>query len=69
MLEGLFVFRAVGDEPVSPWIANAIAEDDIQSEGDFVDEVIHVAFEASIVVTHEEDSLFPVEEEPARELN
>ncbi len=40
-----------------------------QSEEDFVDEVIHVAFKTAIVIAGKDDSLSAIEKDPARKLN
>ena len=52
-----------------PRIAEAVAEDDVQSKADLVDEVVHVAFEAAIVVAGEQHAPLVVDEDPAREVN
>ena len=50
-------------------IADAVAEDEVEPEAGLVDEVVHVALEASVVVAHEGEPLFLVDPDPAREVN
>ena len=50
-------------------IAVAVAEDDVQPPGDLVDEVVHVALEAAVVVAGEDHPALVVEEDPAREVD
>lgn len=69
VLESLLVSSAVKDEPPCSGIADTVAEDNIQSEEDFVDEVIHVAFKTAIIIAGEDDPLPAIEKNPARELN
>src|SRR6266545_2930837 len=67
--ESLFIVGAVQNEPVGLRVIDAIAEGRVQSPGNLVDEVIHIAFEAAIVVTAEDDTAFVVEEQPAGEMD
>ena len=53
VLEFLLVFSAVEDEPVGCGIADAVAENHVQAKAHLVDEVVHVAFEAAIVIAGE----------------
>src|SRR5262245_34306650 len=69
VLELLLVFCPAAQQPVGPRITHAIAEDEVQAPANLVDKVIHVAFQATVVVACEEDALLVVEEYPAREVD
>src|ERR1700739_1757786 len=69
VFELLLVLGTVKHQPVSGGIADTIAESQVQPPSDLVDEIIHVAVEAAIVVTGKDHSPFIVEEYPAREVN
>ena len=56
-------------EPARPRIADAVAEHDVEPEADLVDEVVHVALEAAVVVAQEHHALATVEKHPAREMD
>ena len=65
-MKGCSYLRAIEDEPVGFGVAEAVAEDDVESPEDLVDEVAVVHFEAAIVVAGEVDTRL-VDEDPARE--
>src|SRR5271169_2856759 len=69
VLELLLVLRAIQNKPVCPWITKSVAEDDVQSKTYLIDEVVHIAIQAAIIVTREDNSLAAIEEYPARKLN
>src|SRR5436190_11387689 len=68
-LELALVLASIEHQPVGARIADAVAENDIEPEPHLVDEIIHVAFEAAIVVAKKEDALVRVDPYPARELD
>src|SRR5262249_13225540 len=49
--------------------ADAVAKDQVQAERDFVDEVVHVAVEAAVVIAGEEQPSLIIEENPACEMD
>ena len=49
--------------------ADAVAEHEVQPPADLVDEVVHVALVAAVVVAREDDAGLVVEEDPAREVD
>ena len=57
------------DQPIRPWIAHSITEDEVQPPRDFVDEIVHVTFQTAVVVACEEEALFVVEKHPTRKMN
>src|SRR4029077_4020967 len=69
MFKFLLVLGAIQDQPITTGITYAVAENEIQTPGDFVDKVVHVAFQAAVIVTREEESLLVIEKYPAREMN
>src|SRR5437879_6559689 len=69
VFELLFVRRATFDEPICPGIAHAIAEQQVQAPADFVDEVVHVAFQRAVVIAGEKHLLSRIDEDPAGEMN
>src|SRR5664280_1315662 len=69
VLECLLVFGPVRNQPVCARVADAVAENDVQPKPNFVDEVVHIAFKATVVVAREDDPPTSVEKDPARELN
>src|SRR3954468_8067225 len=68
-LENLLVQRAVEHQPVRLRIIDAVAECDVESPGDLVDEIVHVIFEAAIVVAGEDDAPLVVKKDPATEMD
>src|SRR5262245_57959373 len=56
VLEFLLLLGAVADEPMGARVADAVAEDEIEPPADLVDEIVHVAFEAAVVVAAEQDA-------------
>src|SRR5579883_1854887 len=69
ILELLLIFRAVEHQPVCRRISDAIAEDHIQPERNFVDEVVHIAVQAAVVVACEKEPLLVIEKYPVRKMN
>src|SRR4029077_3742687 len=69
MFKFLLVLGAIQDQPITTGITYAVAKNEIQTPGDFVDKVVHVAFQAAVIVTREEQSFLVVEKYPAREIN
>src|SRR5690349_2739647 len=68
VLERLLVLGPALQQPVGPRISNAIAENQIESKRNFVDEVVHVGLEAAIVVAAEHQSTLIVDEHPPRKM-
>src|ERR1700719_3402571 len=68
-LERQLAARAAGDEPGGARPAEPIAEHDVQTPGDSVDEVIHVGLMSAVVIAGEHDPGLAIEEHPAREVN
>src|SRR5436190_20534749 len=68
-LELALILASIEHQPVGSRIADAVAENDIEPEAHLVDEIIHVAFEAAIVVAEKEDALVRVDPDPAREMD
>src|SRR5580658_7723682 len=69
VLEELLILRAFRYQPVGPWVADPVAEHGIQSKAGFVDEIVHVAFEAAIVVTCEQKPGTAVKVDPAGKMD
>src|SRR5579859_1839798 len=69
IFERLFVSCAVHKQPPGFWITHPIAERDVQSEGHFVNEVIHITLQASVVMACEKQPPPVVYECPARAMN
>jgi len=69
VFEFLFVRGAAGKQPARPRISDAVREHYIQAEGDLVDEVVHVAFQAAIVVTGKQDTLLAIQKHPPGKMN
>ena len=60
---------SIPHEPIGSRIADAVAEDGIETEAGLVDEIVHVAFDRAVVIAEEHHPLFAVEKHPAREVN
>src|SRR5580765_7176604 len=69
VLELLLVLRPMKQQPVGPRVANAIAEHEVQAPTDLVDKVVHVAFQAAVIVACEENPSLVVQKYPAREMD
>src|ERR1035441_3706558 len=69
VLECLLVFGTVLNQPIRAWVADAVAENDVQPKPNFVDEVVHIAFKATVVVAREDDPPSSVQNNPAGEVN
>src|SRR5690349_4451671 len=69
VFEPLLVFSSLKEKPICCWITDPVAEHDVQSEGDFVDEVVHVSFETAVVVAAKDQPSFLVDPDPTRKMN
>ena len=69
ILKSLLIFRAAENQPAGPRKANAVTEHGIQSPGNFVDEIIHVAFQAAIVVAGEDHAPLFIDNDPPGEVD
>src|SRR3954468_21515236 len=69
IFEFLLVFRPAQNEPIAPGISDSVTEDDIQSERHFIDKIVHITVETSVIVTCEKEPAFLIEKDPAREMN
>ena len=67
--ETLLVARALHHQPVSVGIAHAVTENEIQPPAHFVDEVVHVGFQAAVIVAGEDETRAVIEECPSRKVN
>jgi hypothetical protein len=56
-------------EPIRSWITDPVAKGSIQPKACFVDEVIHVALDAAVVVAAKDHSLPASHKDPPREVN
>jgi hypothetical protein len=65
----LLVLRSPQNKPIASGVPDSITEDDIQPKRYFVDEIVHVTVEASVIVTCEEQAPFLIEKYPASEMN
>ena len=65
----LFVAAAIQHEPVGLRIADAVAEDGVQTKARLVDEIVHVALDRAVVVAEEDHPLPVIEKDPAGEMN
>src|SRR5258708_30765081 len=57
VLESQLVLGAVLDQPVGARIAATVAEDDVQSPSDLVDEIVHIGLMAAVIVADEQHAL------------
>src|SRR5690242_10966666 len=69
ILKLLLVLRALEKQPVRRRITNPVTENHVQSKRDFVDEVVHVTFQAAIIITAKHEALLVIDKYPAREMN
>src|SRR5262245_62034901 len=69
LLERLFVGGPVVEQPAGARVAETVAEDSVQPPRDLVDEVVHVAFKAAVVVAGEHGPAPVVEEGPPGEMD
>lgn len=69
ILEFLLVLRAVQQKPSCTRIADAVAEHQVQPPCHLVDEVVGVAFEATVIVAGEQKPLAVIDEYPAGEMD
>ena len=69
VLESGFIASAAKEQPARGGIALSVAEDCVQPPSHLVDEVVHVALQAAVVVACEDDSPAAVDECPARKVD
>ena len=69
ILKLLLVLRALEEQPVCSRISDSITEHDVQPKRDFVDEVVHVTFQATVVITAKHQTPLAIDEDPTREMN
>src|SRR5215813_1480832 len=64
----LLPLGAIQDQPVGGGISHAVAEYQIQSPSNLINEVVHVALETAIVIAGEDHPFLVVDEDPARSM-
>src|SRR5207244_9168135 len=69
VLKSLLIFRAAENQPAGLREANSVTEEGVQSPGNFVDEIIHVAFQAAIVVAGEDHAPLFIDNDPPGEVD
>src|SRR5712672_1996937 len=69
VFELLLVLRAIQKQPSRSGITDAIAKHHVEPESHLVDEIVHVAFQAAIVVTGKQQPLLVIEKYPARKMD
>src|SRR5260370_4160403 len=69
VLKSLLIFRAAKNQTAGLREANSVTEHSIQSPGNFIDEIIHVAFQAAIVVAGEEHAPLFIDNDPTGEVD
>src|SRR5207245_8489760 len=69
VLKSLLIFRAAKNQSAGLREANSVTEHGIQSPGNFIDEIIHVAFQAAIVVAGEEHAPLFIDNNPTGEMD
>src|SRR5256886_15280730 len=69
VLKSLLIFRATENQPAGLREANAVTEHGIQSPGNFIDEIIHVAFQAAIVVAGEDHAPLFIDNNPTGKMD
>src|SRR5678816_1324972 len=69
LLEAAFVGAAALEQPISSGIADAIAGKNIEAETELVDEVIHIALIAAVIVTEKTQPLVTTDHHPARKVD
>src|SRR5829696_10152642 len=67
-LELLLALGTVEQQEARLGVTDAVAEGGIEAEGDLVDEIVHVALEAAVVVAREDHPPVIVENDPMREV-
>src|SRR6476646_2878204 len=63
------VDTTIAYEPICSWITDSIAKGSVQPKACFVDEVVHVALDAAVVVAAKNHSLPASHKHPPREVN
>src|SRR5664279_1369184 len=69
VLELLLVFGTVENQPISRWISNAVAEDEVKTKCHLVDEIVHIAVKTSVVVAGKEEPLLVIQKYPPGKVN
>src|SRR4029077_12180473 len=64
-----FVSASIENEKIGSGVADAVAENDIETKAHLVDEIVHVALEASVIVAEKHHPLLVVEKHPTREMD
>jgi hypothetical protein len=63
------VDATIPHEPIRSWVTDPIAKGSVQPKACFVNEVIHVALDAAVVVAAKDHSLSASNKDPPREVN
>src|SRR5258708_1643428 len=69
VFELLFVIGTALYQPARLGVADPVAEQQIESPADLVDEIIHVGFQRAVVIAREKHLALPVEEDPPGEVD
>src|SRR5580700_9169886 len=69
ILELLFVFGAVKNEPPGCRISDAVAEDKIKPPANLIDEVIHIGFQAAVIIARKKQPSPVIQEHPTGKMN
>src|ERR1700756_2096268 len=69
VFELLLVLGAIEHKPITGGVTNAVAKNQIQAPSNLVNEVVHIAVKAAIVVACKEQALLLVDEYPSGEVN
>ena len=69
LLEAALVGAATPEQPIGSGIADAIAGKNIEAETELIDEVIHVALIAAVIVAEKTQPLGTADQHPAREVD
>jgi hypothetical protein len=63
------VDATIPHEPIRFGVTNPIAKGGVESKACFVDEVIHVALDAAVIVAAKDHTLSPSNKDPPRKVN
>src|SRR5437588_6814498 len=69
ILVRLFILGAIQHQPIRPGITYSVAEHQIESPSYLVDEIVHVAIQAAVIVAGENHALLVVHEHPASRMD
>src|SRR5438874_7585851 len=69
VLETLLVSGTIQNQPPGPRIVNHVTERYIQYPGNFVDKIVHVAFQAAVVVAREDHASLFIDDDQMAELD